>query len=37
VDQPLDLNLDAGAVQAGFAEVLAEFDDCTAVTAVEGR
>ena len=37
VNQPLDLNLDAGAVQACFAQVLAEFDNCAAVTAVEGR
>jgi hypothetical protein len=37
VNQPLDLNLDARAVQAGFAEVLAEGDNCATVTAVEGR
>jgi len=35
-DQPLDLDLDAGAVQSGLGEVVAERSDGRTVTAVEG-
>jgi hypothetical protein len=35
-DQPLDLDLDPGAVQAGLGEEVGEPGDGTAIAAVEG-